>query len=144
VNLIRMSNVNRPLRRGARAIAVGLFLAAMAGCQDSAPAADAPAAARTTSPPGSMRVDIDAIFPEGEGRSLVLNNCQTCHTWVPIVVLQMNEAEWYRSSLEHRGRVQGLNDQEFETLYDYLKASFTPDTPVPELPPALLESWTTY
>jgi mono/diheme cytochrome c family protein len=87
---------------------------------------------------------MDAIFPPGEGRSLVLNNCQSCHTWVPIVVLQMNEAEWERSSTEHRGRVQGLSDQEFETLYAYLKASFTPDTPVPDLPPALLESWTTY
>ena len=41
-------------------------------------------------------VDIDAIFPPGPGKDLVLNNCQNCHTWVPIVVLQMNEQEWDR------------------------------------------------
>jgi mono/diheme cytochrome c family protein len=115
-----------------------------AGCDGGAPAAEGSNPTTSSGGVTGMRVDMDAIFPPGEGRALVLNNCQSCHTWVPIVVLQMNEAEWERSSTEHRGRVQGLSDQEFETLYTYLKASFTPDTPVPDLPPALLESWTTY
>jgi len=89
-------------------------------------------------------VDMDAIFPQGPGRSLVLNNCQNCHTWVPIVILQMNEQEWDRWSREHRQRVEGLADDEFSTLLSYLKVNFNPNTPVPELPPALLEAWTTY
>jgi cytochrome c5 len=134
--------VNHRSNKRWSALLVGAAVLLLAACDQSAPAAET--ASRGTAPGAPMRVDMDQIFPAGPGRDLVLNNCQTCHTWVPIVVLQMNEAEWYRSSLEHRGRVQGLNDQEFETLYDYLKASFTPDTPVPELPPALLESWTTY
>ena len=89
-------------------------------------------------------MDMDQIFPPGEGRDLVLNNCQSCHIWVPIVILQMNEEEWRRSQREHRERVEGLPDQDFETLYEYLVTTFTPDRPVPELPPALLEAWTTY
>jgi len=93
---------------------------------------------------GAYTVDMDAIFPQGEGRSLVLNNCQNCHTWVPIVILQMNEQEWDRWAREHRQRVEGLSDDEFGTLLAYVKANFNPDTPVPELPPALLEAWTTY
>ena len=64
--------------------------------------------------------------------------------WVPIVVLQMDEAAWFRNSLEHRSRVEGLSDEEFELLYDYLSSTFTPDRPVPELPAALLEAWTSY
>jgi mono/diheme cytochrome c family protein len=92
----------------------------------------------------AVRVDMDAIFPAGEGRELVMNNCQSCHTWVPIVVLQMQEDEWYRWSLEHRGRVPGMSDEEYETLHRYLVTNFNPERPVPELPPALLESWTSY
>lgn len=98
----------------------------------------------TTSADGQMTVDMDAIFPAGEGRDLLLNNCQSCHTWVPVVVLQMAEDEWARWRQDHRARVPGLSDAEFETLYAYLVENFNPDRPVPELPPVLLESWTTY
>jgi mono/diheme cytochrome c family protein len=93
---------------------------------------------------GSVRVDMDAIFPAGEGRDIMLANCQSCHSWVPIVVLQMNEGEWARSQGEHRDRVEALSEEDFETLYAYLSSTFTPDRPVPELPQALLEAWTTY
>lgn len=87
---------------------------------------------------------MDALFPQGEGRDLTLNNCQNCHTFVPIVILQMNEEEWTRSSVNHRERVPALSDDDFATLYTYLKANFNPSRPVPKLPKALLETWTTY
>ncbi|HJN43751.1 MAG: hypothetical protein QGI10_16980 [Vicinamibacterales bacterium] len=106
------------------------------GSQAPRPASEASA--------GPVKVDIDAIFPPGPGRDLVLNNCQSCHIWVPIVILQMDEAAWFRSSLEHRGRVEVLSDEEFETLYAYVSSTFTPDRPVPELPESLLEAWTSY
>lgn len=88
--------------------------------------------------------NIMEVLPEGEGRDLVLNNCQSCHVLVPILVLPMNEAAWYRNGLEHRERVEGLSDSEFKALYDYLASTFTPERPKPELPPALLDTWTTY
>lgn len=88
--------------------------------------------------------NIRDVFPEGPGRELVLANCQSCHVLVPILVLRMDEAAWYRSSIEHRERVEGLTDVEFEVLYDYLTTTFTPDRPIPSLPPALLDTWTTY
>ena len=88
--------------------------------------------------------NINDVFPEGAGRELVLDNCQSCHVLVPILVLPLDEAAWYRSSLEHRERVEGLTDSEFETLYQYLASNFTPDRETPKLPPALLDSWTTY
>ena len=88
--------------------------------------------------------NIRDVFPDQPGRELVLDNCQSCHVLVPILVLPMDEAAWYRNSLEHRERVEGLSDTEFETLYDYLASNFTPDRPTPDLPPALLDTWTTY
>jgi hypothetical protein len=125
------------------AVAVALaMLGACTGEPDNAPAPEA--ALPPVEPPASqtLTVDLDAIFPAGPGRDLVLNNCQTCHVWVPIVILQMDEAAWYRNSLNHRGRVEALSDAEFETLYAYLSSTFTPDRPVPQLPPSLLEAWT--
>lgn len=123
-----------------------LFGCGSAASSGQEEASDANGANRpTTATTGqSMSVDMDAIFPPGEGRDLVLGNCQSCHIWVPIVILQMNETEWARNKLEHRGRVEALGDEDFDTLYEYLTTTFTPDRPVPELPPALLEAWTTY
>ena len=103
---------------------------------EAPPAADPKASASKTS------VNLDEIFPPGRGRELVLNNCTTCHTFVPIVILQMTKEAWQRNSRDHRGRVTALSDADFKTLYQYLQASFNPSRPVPKLPPELLETWT--
>jgi hypothetical protein len=92
--------------------------------------------------PQSVKVNIDEIFPPGRGRELVLNNCTTCHTFVPIVVLQMTKEAWERNSRDHRERVTALSDADFNTLYEYLAANFNPDRPVPKLPQELLDTWT--
>lgn len=138
---------------GSWTVLLSVGLAVLVGCEGGAPAAESggvtsgqPEATDvvSVSSTGQMTVDMDAIFPAGEGRDLVLNNCQSCHTWVPIVVLQMNEDEWNRWGMDHRQRVPGISDEEFETLKSYLIANFNPNSEVPELPPVLLESWTTY
>ncbi len=92
----------------------------------------------------ASKVNMDEVFPPGPGRDLALNNCQNCHTFVPIVILQMDKDAWTRSSIDHRERVTSLTDEEFKTVYEYLSATFNPDRPVPTLPKALLESWTSY
>ena len=115
------------------------------GC--GAPASDAPAPepeSTAAEDSGPIRLDMDKIFPPGPGRDLVFNNCQTCHVWVPIVILQMDETQWARNGSEHRDRVGLVSDEDFELMYEYLITTFTPDRPVPELPPALLEAWTSY
>src|SRR5262245_4803761 len=92
-----------------------LLTAACGGGSAPAPAGEsaAPAAASkstasgggtTTAGASASKVNMDEIFPAGAGRDLVLNNCQNCHTFVPIVILQMDEDAWTRSSLDHRSR----------------------------------------
>ena len=93
---------------------------------------------------GPEKVDIQTIFPPGPGRDLVLENCQNCHTFVPIVVLQMDKDAWHRNSLDHRERVTTLTDEQFQTLYEYLTTNFGPHRPVPRLPKELLKTWTGY
>jgi hypothetical protein len=100
-------------------------------------AAAAPDARRAT-------VNLDEIFPPGRGRELLLNNCTTCHTFVPIVILQMTKEAWERNSRDHRGRVASLSDADFKILYEYLIANFNPNRPVPKLPQELLNTWTAY
>lgn len=87
-------------------------------------------------------VDVDAILPAGRDRDLVLNNCQTCHSLMPIVVLQMDKDAWQRNSLDHRQRVPGVSDEDYQMLYTYLSSHFNPSRAVPTLPKELLESWT--
>ena len=123
---------------------LGMVLLGGAGCGEPASSDAQTAAQSAAAEPAPTRVDIDAIFPPGPGRELVLNNCQSCHVWAPIVILPMDRDAWRRNSLEHRGRVEALSDKDFETLYEYLSSTFTPERPVPELPPALLEAWTSY
>ena len=87
---------------------------------------------------------MDQIFPQGAGRDLVLENCQNCHTFVPIVVLQKDKDSWQHWSIEHREKVQNVSDEQFKTIAEYLVTNFGPHRPVPQLPRELLDSWTTY
>ena len=123
---------------------LGALLIAAVSCGGSGASEAPPEPPSVVTKPAPTRVDLDAIFPPGPGRDLVLNNCQSCHVWVPIVILQMDKDAWHRNSLEHRGRVEALSDEDFEVLYNYLSSTFTPERPVPELPAGLLEAWTTY
>jgi hypothetical protein len=130
-------------RNALRALLVASILT-LAACGGPVPTAaqESEKPAATASQP--TKVNLEEIFPPGPGRDLVLNNCQSCHPWVPIVILRMDKAAWYRNSLEHRERVKGLGDEEFKILYDYLSSTFTPERPVPKLPPELLGAWTSY
>jgi hypothetical protein len=146
---------NVAMRYSSTALAATSALAALlacvgAGCSprhseqgQAGHARDGKSATRTTAAQPA-KVNLDDIFPPGRGRALVLNNCTTCHTFVPIVVLQMTSDAWERNSRDHRERVKALNDADFGTLYEYLKANFNPNRPVPKLPQALLETWTAY
>jgi mono/diheme cytochrome c family protein len=130
------------IRGGLVAVAIPVLAGCLglAGCgaTGSSPEPRPPAKAL----PQSVKVSFDEIFPPGRGRELVLNNCTTCHTFVPIVVLQMTKEAWERNSRDHRERVTALSDADFKTLYEYLTANFNPDRPVPKLPQELLDTWT--
>ena len=123
-------------------IAIAFFV--LAGCSVPGSSPAPPQPAKTAPDTQAAKVNIDEIFPSGRGRDLLLNNCTGCHTFVPIVVLQMTKEAWERNSRDHRGRVAALSDADFKTLYDYLIANFNPNRPVPKLPKELLDTWTSY
>ncbi len=126
------------------AIAVSSALMVFDGCGAPGPSPEPHQPAKAMLSPGSQsaKVNIDEIFPPGRGRDLVLSNCTTCHTFVPIVVLQMTKEAWERNSRDHRDRVKALSDDDFKILYEYLVVNFNPERPVPTLPKELLDTWT--
>lgn len=87
---------------------------------------------------------MDKIFPPGEGREVVLQNCTNCHTFVPIALARNTPDEWWSHRTQHRQRVPGLTDAQVDTLYGYLTTNFAPGRPLPELPEDLLQTWTSY
>ncbi|WP_455388593.1 hypothetical protein [Petrachloros mirabilis] len=112
--------------------------------------APSPTAAQTAVPTkatqstGTTKLNMDEIFPPGPGREAVLDNCTTCHTFVPLVILQYGQAQWDLSARNHRDRVPGMSDADFKAAYEYLAKNFNPDHPVPDLPRELLDTWTDY
>jgi mono/diheme cytochrome c family protein len=84
-------------------------------------------------------LNLDEIFPPGEGRDLVLVNCLTCHGLVRIVWGQRDAARWGPVKNRHRERLIGLSDEEFNTLFAYLVENFNATKPVPDLPQWYLE-----
>jgi len=102
-------------------------------------------------------VDLEAIFRCAatddpgkakcvEARDLITNNCTICHTFVPIVMQQFDAAGWTGLLDRHvsNGRVNQLSPEQVATIHDYLSANFNGELPPPDLPPELLETWTSY
>jgi cytochrome c5 len=117
----------------------------LAACSpQSPPPASGQRAQATPADSQANHVNIDEIFPAGRGRDLLLNNCTSCHTFVPIVVLQMDKDAWERNRRIHRSRVPALSDADVDVLYQYLVSNFNPNRPVPTLPKELLATWTSY
>jgi hypothetical protein len=102
-------------------------------------------------PATAQDLDIDAVFncsadgPLGDqtpeqclaARTLMFNNCTSCHSFVPIVKAQKNDAAWTSLLDGHRERVLHMSDDDFKLLGDFLRSHFNDTQPVPQLPPAL-------
>jgi len=87
--------------------------------------------------------------PEGqalcdEGRNIIIENCTACHTFVPIVLQQFDEAGWKGLLDRHHARASALSEEQFETLGNYLALNFNEEQEPPELPAELLNNWTAY
>jgi hypothetical protein len=74
------------------------------------------------------------MFPPGEGRNLVINNCSACHSFVRIVAAQRPKSAWVMVKAKMRPNVPSLTDEEANTLFNYLAENFNDTKPAPCLP----------
>jgi len=81
-----------------------------------------------------------------EARDLILNNCTTCHTFVPIVLQGFDDDGWTGLLDRHveGGRIRQLSAEQVAAIHAYLTANFDGSLPPPDLPPELLSTWTSY
>jgi len=103
----------------------------------SCAAAGATPAARAGGPD---KLPMDEIFPPGHGREAMLNNCIHCHSFIRIVWGPRTADEWNNVKGRHLERVRGLDAPSFNTLFVYLRESFSPDKPYPRLPQWYLDA----
>jgi mono/diheme cytochrome c family protein len=137
-----------------RALVFGVTVAATAaGCRTASPGTAASAqaplasamepvqspAARVASGP-TARLDMDAIFPPGDGRDLVLNNCLACHGFVRFVLLQRTREQWAYVRRVMRPLVGHLDEPEADALFGYLERHFNDSRPVPDVPDWFLKA----
>lgn len=91
-----------------------------------------------TSLDNGARVDLDKIFPPGDGRILITTRCTVCHRYGILVRGQRTLARWEAIRWSHRGKTGLDDDADLKTMFDYLEANFNPSNPEPDLPPWFL------
>ena len=83
---------------------------------------------------------MDAIFPPGEGRDLVLSNCVACHRFARIVLPQRTPEAWRYVRQQIRPIMPNVSDADADALFGYLETHFNDSRPPPQLPDWFLES----
>lgn len=108
-------------------------------------ATSTPAAAATPSDAGRLKLDMNAIFPPGEGQDLVFTEClNSCHTFVPLLQQKTKQA-WEMTCRGHLIRhIPTMELTRWRRLCNYLETHFNPETPLPELPPQFQRTWAAY
>ena len=91
-------------------------------------------------PATPLELDMDAIFPPGDGRDLVLTHCTACHGLTRMVLTQRTKEHWNYVREKMRPSVPDMSDAQADSIFGYLAAHFNDATPSPKLPAWYLES----
>ncbi len=76
----------------------------------------------------------------GAGQELLLDNCGTCHSALCPVFGQRDAAHWQSIKVNHKSRVTGMSDADFNTLFDYLTTNYNDTKPEPNVPPEVKQN----
>lgn len=123
-------------------VIAALACLAVACKQPPAPAAD-PAAGESTAvagvapaAPGAEPTSPADIFPDAPEKSLVLNNCASCHNVACAAIGQRTAARWSTLNESHR---EHAPDADVDAIFAYLKTHFGESKPEPRVPAIFLE-----
>lgn len=118
-------------------IALAVFMAACGGA--SGPAEQEAEQESESAPAVAVAASLTDIFPEGLGRSMVLDSCGACHAAACAAIGQRTEARWASLKQDHRDKLPDMNDADYEVLFAYLSENFNDAKPEPAIPPQFLE-----
>lgn len=122
-------------------VAVGCGGGESSGGESGAPASEESAAQAPAAqePESAAPETIADLFPEGEGRALVLNNCAGCHAVACAAMGQRTPARWEALQAAHREHISAMSDEDLETIFTYLQENFDDSQPEPTIPAAFLQ-----
>jgi len=113
------------------AIATSLGVAAsLAGCPRSSPPstdAGAPSSGASPSTGSSASSAPASTVSTAEGKALVVNACQSCHTEEMLAQQRLTAAQWTKVVTKMAGWGANLEPAETTTLVTYLAATYGPD-----------------
>ncbi len=90
------------------------------------------------------KLDIDKLLPPAPGRELVLQYCVNCHNIAPIALAHKTKDEWtYLFYVDHVNRAP-ISKADMDAIFNYFVTNYPPDRKIPDLPPELLQDWTSY
>lgn len=90
------------------------------------------------------KLEIDKLLPPAPGRELVLQYCVNCHNIAPIALAHKTKDEWtYLFYVDHVNRAP-ISKADMDAIFNYFVTNYPPDRKVPDLPPELLQDWTSY
>lgn len=118
-------------------IAFALFIAGCGGA--SGPTEQEAEQATESVPVVAAAASLTDIFPEGLGRSMVLDSCGACHAAACAAIGQRTQARWASLKQDHRDKLPDTNDADYEVLFAYLSENFNDAKPEPAIPPQFLE-----
>lgn len=119
-------------------LSAALALLVLAGCENGGePESETPA--QLPAAPEPAPASLADIFPEGLGRTLVIDSCGSCHAAACSAIGQRTEARWKALEADHRDRVADMSDVDYKTLFAYLGENFNNTKPEPNVPPQFLE-----
>ena len=122
-------------------VSVALGAASYRGATPAAASIEAPSVGTEQSGANRpLKLDMDAIFPQGDGRELVLANCTACHGFVRIVLTERTRDEWATVKRSMAPKVSALSDDQIDSLFTYLEANFNDTKPAPKLPAWFLQA----
>jgi hypothetical protein len=86
------------------------------------------------SPSGQQKLNIDDYLPKGAGRDLMLRDCTSCHSFVPIVTDQRPNERWSSLRKDHRDKAPGSSETDYNMIFAYLMENFNNTKPEPKFP----------
>jgi len=105
--------------------------------QSSTPATQRAApASQAAAPAGPEPANVTEIFPAGQGRDVVLNNCSSCHNLACSAIGQRTAARWDSLRESHKDKI---TDADAAAAFSYLKSHFNDANPEPKVPPKFLQ-----
>ncbi len=91
------------------------------------------------SPSGQQKLNLDDYLPKGAGRDLMLRDCTSCHSFVPIVTDQRPNERWQSLKNDHRDKAPGTSEADYNTVFAYLMENFNNTKPEPKFPDWFLQ-----